>query len=112
MPQDQGLMPYFIEGLVRKEDGMDAALKNADQAWKASFVECVERFAAKRVSFTSEDIIDEVGLQNSIGMNKNNAVGAIMNGCAKRGIIIKTGRHVQSRRPRSNGAEITEWVGR
>lgn len=95
-----------------KEHGMRQALDNAATEWKADFRRTVKRLAATRKPFTSEDVTAEVGLpRGSVASNRNNAVGAMMNALAKSQVIVKTGRHVKSRSPRSNGAELIEWVG-
>lgn len=60
--------------------------------------------------FTSEDIIEEFGLPTGqVGTNKNNAVGAIMNAIAKKGVIRNTGDYVKSSRPSSHSAVIAVW---
>lgn len=115
MTTDGTLFPMFEAGLKRKEEGMQAAINGVDlidEKWKDSFIRCVESLSRNLRPFTSEDVIEQVGLFNEVGTNKNNSVGALMNACAKRGIIVKTGKRILSRRPTSNGAEITEWIGK
>jgi hypothetical protein len=98
---------------MSKEDGMARALQPDDiNEWKMRFRRAVVVLASEGEPFTSESAIDMVGLPRvEIRKDANNAVGAMMNGMAKRGIIRKTGRHVLSKRPTSNGAELNEWIG-
>jgi hypothetical protein len=102
----------MAEGLAKKQEGIQKAIDHAYEAWKDNFREHVAAWADKQVPFTSEHIIEEIGLPTGrIGLHKNNGVGAMMNGQARKGVIRKTGRHVTSRRPGSHGAELTEWIG-
>ena len=100
-------------GLDLKERGMEQAKSARDvQTWKQQFVETVQQLAGNGWAFTSEDVLSYVGLPRlDVGTNANNAVGAMMNGLAKRGIIQKTSERRKSRRPSSHGAEIAVWVG-
>lgn len=100
------------EGKRRKEEGMAVAKEHAELTWKEAFYEVATTFAASGHPFTSEDVIERVGLPTGdVGLHRNNAVGAMMNALARRGIIVKTGRHVPSKRAVSHGAELTEWIG-
>jgi len=96
-----------------KKEGMGVALDAMDiTEWKEKFQEHLEGCASSKLPFTSEHVIAIVGLpRGEVRTNANNAVGAMMNAAAKRGIIKKTGRRVQSKRPSSHGAELTEWIG-
>jgi hypothetical protein len=100
-------------GIARKERGMTLAMTpDALNEWKAAFRNAVWNASRSEIPFTSEDILEVVGLPSGeIGQHANNAVGAMMNSCAKKGWIHKTGRHVPSQRPTSHGTEINEWTG-
>lgn len=100
-------------GLELKERGMKQALKPDVLAeWKDEFRTYIESMPEDS-EFTSEDVVDAVGLPSGdVRMNANNAVGAMMNGLARRGLIAKTGVRVQSKRPSSHGAELILWVRR
>lgn len=99
-------------GRELKAEGMAQALAPWTlQDWKETFREKAIERARSGIPFTSEDIILEIGLPREQRMNANNAVGAMMNGLATRGVIGKTGRRRQSIRPSSHSAEILEWVG-
>lgn len=99
------------EGHRRKEEGMKRAADAAEPSWNDRFKEAIVDVAESHEVFTSEDVLAVVGLPTGkVGMNANNAVGALMNGAAKRGVIAKTGRRVTSLRPHSHGAELHEWT--
>jgi hypothetical protein len=100
-------------GQELKEQGMARALSpDPLTVWKADFKDVALTFAQTGVTFTSEDVLDLVGLPSgSIKSNANNAVGAMMNGLARTGVIGKTGDRRPSKRPSSHGAELTVWVG-
>lgn len=78
----------------------------ADWKWKA---DTWFRTKHQGIKFSSEDVTDAVGLPGGgHGMNRNNAVGAWINGLAKAGLIIRD-EPVASRNERSNGATIWLW---
>lgn len=97
---------------VEKRRGMALAL-TAHDAWKDRFRETVETLAITGAPFTSEDVLDVVGLPSgTVATNGNNAVGAMMNGMAARGIIEKTSMRWKSRRRTSHARELAVWVGK
>ena len=100
-------------GLHLKARGQEQAEAAADvQAWRGRFVEAVVKLLLYNpgAQFTSEDVIDRVGLPRPDGTsNANNAVGAMMTGLAKRGIIRKTNTRRPSTRTSSHGREIAVW---
>ena len=101
------------EGRALKERGMQLALSPDRLAeWKREFKRTVVELASAGDPFTSEDVVERIGLPTGeIALHANNAVGAMMNAMARKKIIKKTGYHWQSRRPASHGAEITVWEG-
>jgi hypothetical protein len=54
-------------------------------------------------TFTADDLIDRVGVPNS-----PNGVGAIVNGFARRGLIIRAG-YRRSRRPARHAGMVSVW---
>jgi hypothetical protein len=99
------------EGHSLKEVAMESVIAGTDDEWKGAFIKAQEELASTGQPFTSETVIDCVGLSDEAGSLKNNVVGALMAAASKRGLIQKTGEHVSSSRPRSHGAELTVWVG-
>lgn len=100
-------------GIELKEEGMRAALEaESIERWKRRFKASLGMRARRGEPFTSEDIIRAIGLpRGKVKSNANNAVGAMMNAAARKGIIVKTGRRVLAKRPTSHAAELTEWIG-
>jgi hypothetical protein len=120
-PSEQGTMfdlqysdqwPNRVTGLVAKDLGVSQALAANDiQEWKAQFRRHATFLAGTGDTFTSEDIIDYVGLPRDSEMNANNAVGAMMTVLAREGVIRKTKERRVSKRPLSHGREIAVWAG-
>ena len=111
--QTDGLALWDVaSGVELKEEGMRYAREAGDvQRWRAAFTASVEALARRGTPFTSEDVTALVGLPRDSQQNRNSAVGAMMNGLAKRGIIRKTGQRVKSAYPQSHAREILEWIG-
>jgi len=97
--------------LFGKDAGMALALtKDGIEGWKDAFRDWVEALPPG-AAVTSEDILAAVGLPTGeVGMNANNAVGAMVNGLARRGILRKSATRVRSRRRSSHAAELVLWV--
>lgn len=103
--------PTLFEGQARKTAGMNLATTGAP-TWTQLARSAVQALAARPDPFTSEDVIDLVGLPRpGSGANRNNAVGAIMSGCARAGMIKKTGQYVETRRPTSHARIVAVWEG-
>jgi hypothetical protein len=103
--------PTLFDGHVLKALGMEAA-ELGSAAWAAQARAAIKHLAQQPVTFTSEDVIDLVGLPwPDAGANRNNAVGAIMSGAARAGVIYKTGTYVETRRPSSHARIVAVWKG-
>ena len=95
----------FAEGQRRQAVGaqmaIDAALPWALQA---------ERWLALREdAFTSEHLVASIGLpRGAVGVNQNNAVGALMRAWSRRGAIRRVG-YTASTRVESHGALLSLW---
>lgn len=103
----------LVAALAAKDRGTALALspQRLDE-WRQEFTRVVTTWARLGQTFTSEDVVDAVGLPaGEHGTNRNNAVGAMMNALARRGVIRKTAKRVPSRRPSSHGAELIVWTG-
>jgi len=101
-------------GLDLKERGMAQAREARDvHEWRKLFRAAVVYLASIGDPFTSEDVIELVGLPREDGtMNANNAVGAMMNALARADVIVKTYERRQSMRATSHGREIAVWIGK
>lgn len=104
--------PNRIQGYVAKEEGIAKALQpDAIQQWKQDFTNCVTAMADAGLRFTSEDVIEKIGLPHEAKTNANNSVGAMMNALAKKGVIRKTTERRLSQRPTSHARELAVWAG-
>lgn len=100
-------------GRAARDAGQQQALERDDIAvWREEFRLAVYRMAtASPTPFTSEDVLETVGLpRGEIGQHRNNAVGALMAGMARKGVIRRFG-YTQSTRPSSHAAVLSQWVG-
>jgi hypothetical protein len=93
-----------------KEYGMQLAL-DAQPDWAEQAYEAIKQLAKRGTEFTSEDVLAITGLPSGgVGINKNNASGAIMNKAARAGIIRKVG-YATAKRKESHGSVQAVWVG-
>jgi hypothetical protein len=99
-------------GQALKAQGQALALNAAGMAeYRSEFNEQLRHLADKSWPFSVEDVTAVVGYPMQRGLAPtNNAVGALMTGAAKRGLIVKVDR-VKALRPSSHATEITEWIG-
>lgn len=111
--QYSGPSQTVVTGVALKSEGIARAINNDSVAeWKVKFENHARLLVMHGQRFTSEDIVQYVGLPTgSVGTNANNAVGGMMNSLAKRGVIRKTSERRQSKRPTSHAAELIVWAG-
>lgn len=98
------------DGEQLKLDGMELALSREDLTpWRDRYEHAVRTFPRGHC-FTSEDVTAIVGLPDGgVGVNRNNAVGAMTHALARAGLIAKTGRTTRSKRATSHAAELIVW---
>ena len=93
-----------------KQQGMQLAL-DAQPNWAEQAYEAIKLLAKRGTEFTSEDVLAITGLPSGgVGINKNNASGAIMNKAARAGIIRKVG-YATAKRKESHGSIHAVWIG-
>lgn len=92
-------------GQKLKDDGIKKALSHVPDDYRSVFERTALSFTQP---FTSEDVILKIGMPPS----HSSAVGAMINGLAKRGLIRKTGQYVKSSRPSCHAAIMALWVKR
>jgi hypothetical protein len=107
--------PIFLRdpaaGQQLRADGEQRAL-TAASTWRDRALASLRALAASGDPFTSEHVVERVGLPTkTVTSNANNAVGALISMASKRGLIEPTGRLVPSQRPSSHGATLREWRG-
>jgi hypothetical protein len=97
-------------GDALKQEGMTRALDAAAQ-WRARAWLAMHELAADGEPFTSEDLVELVGLPRRVeGANTNNAVGAIFSAASRRRLIERVGIR-NARRPALHAAALTVWKG-
>ena len=80
--------------------------------WKARASTAIETLAQAGKPFTVDAVVEKAGLPNGeIGVNVNNAIGAMFLSAMKRGLIWTTGRRVATTRRSNHGRLVAEWVG-
>lgn len=83
----------------------------AKPEWTDQAKQHIEALIRANIPFTSEDVVEAVGLPSGeIGINKNNALGAIINAYAKTRRIYQCGTR-KATRPTSHGHELKVWRG-
>ena len=94
-----------------RDQGMARALEAAAE-WRELARDALEYLADVGRPFTSEDLVALVGLPHphATEANRNNAVGGLIAGAARRGRIRRVG-HVNARRTPSHAASLAVWEG-
>lgn len=62
----------------------------------------------KGTDFTADDLVETFGTPAEVGINANNAMGAVLNALARQGIIMEVGRR-PSTRVTNHGRKIIVW---
>jgi hypothetical protein len=100
----------MTDGDQLKADGMAQAIR-AVPTWAEQARVALTILARLGQDFTSEDLVDMVGLpRGKPETNRNNAVGAVFSGAARQGWIHEVGRR-NARRPALHARRLTVWRG-
>lgn len=89
-----------------RDAGAQAAADSVHTSWRLAAEAAIRRLAAGGKTFTADDIDALVGRPPGHA----NAVGGLIIGAAKRGLIVPAG-YQQSRRPAANARVIRVWRG-
>lgn len=94
-------------GSELRDEAMESVLKaKAARDYRDLLIETLKLFPVRSL-ITIEQLTGEAGRPPA---NVHyNAVGAIVAGMAKRGLIEKTGRMIQAQRPKMHATELAEW---
>lgn len=92
-----------------KEEALARVERNADAAWYEAAREACLSVAQMRPTFTSDDIWKTLEWRG-VATHEPKAMGAVLNGLARAGLIRKTGRYVQTTRPQAHKRDIAEWT--
>ena len=101
----------LLLGLQLAESGMAQAVDHTNRLWKDVARETIYHLAGAGVRFTSEQVTAHVGLPvGQVARDRNNGVGGVVNGIAKRGIITLVG-YRNSERAVSHARLLRIWKG-
>ncbi len=90
-----------------KLDGVQRALFNADEEWRHAGYAAIEFLARSGLPFTSEDVIDRVGMPGG----HPSCLGALFVAASKKNLIRWTGTLRKNRRPSRHAAVMRVWTG-
>lgn len=92
-----------------KEQAIARVESNANGEWlEAARTACL-RVANAKPTFTSDDVWDVLEWQNAT-THEPKAMGAVLAGLSKAGLIRKTGRYRPTRRAIAHGRDLAEWT--
>lgn len=113
LPDQLSLFQPTLFGDAAKAEGMRRTLTtDRTWPWRDHAMAVLEELAATGKTFTADDLVARVGLpDDEVGMNRNNAVGAIFSAAAKSGLIVPTGNYIKSRRRTNHSAVLAVWAG-
>lgn len=92
-----------------KDRAIYAAGAFADKDWKQEAHEAVKILVKSRRAFTGDDVwrlLEHTGLKTS----EPRALGAVIHGFAREGLIVPTGNYVKSMRKESHRRPLQEWI--
>lgn len=96
-----------VTGAELKQEGIDRTMrKKASRQYRDRLIEALKVFPV-RSRITIEQLTGIVGRPPE-GVSVN-AVGAIVNGMAKKGLISKTGKMPTAGRKERHGGQVSEW---
>lgn len=98
------------EGTAQRDKGVNTALfAPGMDVWTLRAEKAVQHLLSQGRTFTSDDVIEAVGLPRlESAPNRNNAVGALFQSLAKRGVIKKVG-YAKTRRAIGHARVVTVW---
>jgi hypothetical protein len=96
-----------VEGRRRRNEGIRTAALNTWEPWRHSAEAAIVKLADAGAPFTSDDLVDAVGLP---ALSSTNALGALFAGAARRGLIVRVG-YTPSRRASRHNSVVAVWQG-
>ncbi len=105
-------LPFEREdGQALKADGMAAALEHIGTDYPDRFERAVRELAKTGEPFTADAVTALIGFpRTGHKTNRNNAVGAMMSACARKG-LIRPHSMKRAKRSRSHARLLRAWVG-
>ena len=104
-------LPFEEEGAALKAEGMARAVRHIGTDYPDRFEKAVQELAKLGQPFTADAVTELVGFPRAgHGTNRNNAVGALMSACARKGWIRPHGFR-SAERSRSHARTLRQWIG-
>lgn len=100
-------LPEGPEGIEARDEAVQRVEENTDPAWKA----VAERFVhglPVEAEFTTDRVWFHLE-RASVTTPEPRALGAIMLALSRAGVIEKTGRYIQTTRPKAHARPIPVW---
>lgn len=88
-------------------DGGTAKVVSRSEEWANKATRVIIRLAATGILFTSEDVVDEVGLPPH-----PNATGGVFLRASKRGLIVWSGQLQKAKRDARHASMLRVWRGK
>lgn len=101
-------LQFEVDGEALKKLGMEKVFAKTPEDYANFFRVALRVLVAKKVPFTSNDVLEKIGFPE--GVSKN-AIGALMNKFAKEGLIEPHG-FTKGTRPSQHGHMMRTWVGK
>jgi hypothetical protein len=82
----------------------------ADEEWKATAFRCIRWLAKTNPELTADDLWDAMERwYRDVVTSEPRALGHVFRQSAREGLIVKTGKYVESRRPSRHKSPIPVW---
>lgn len=88
---------------------MEKAERHADEAWKKSVAEVIEKLARERNEITVDDVVTKIEAMYLPAIRRLDALGPAMKRACKAGVLRFTGRVQRSTRPEKHGRLVSVW---
>lgn len=93
------------EGRTQRDMAVTRGFRNANSEWRIHARLTILRVAATQTEFTSDDIWGEL-VKAGYETHDRRALGGILLGLTKQGMVHKTGQYVQTSRPEAHARPI------
>lgn len=88
-------------------EGMELSYRHAPTYWKEAAREALHELCRRQAEFTTDELWEILG-QKGVHTGEPRALGAIIKGASRAGLIVATGKYVAS--GRRHNAPITLWA--
>lgn len=92
-----------------KQQAVDEVENNANKVWLYTAQRIVETLAKTKVTFSSDDVWEELDRIRMNRPHEPSAMGAVFRNCARNKVCRKTGRYFPSKQSTNHQRDIAEW---